>query len=445
MSHELLRLTSKICNTPLMISDNYLDKVMQILQERGKTSQDLATVDNLSPRERDVNLYSDLKLGVVNIHGAISDVPYYGLCGEQGVSHQSIRQEVEQLIDSGVNLIVLDQDSGGGMAHMTFESANYIRNLADDNNVTLISYISGGSFSASYAYTAVAHEVIANPSSEMGSIGVRVQLRNTNGYMRKLGIEDTYITAGEGKVPFDDEGKFTQDFLSEIRESVMETYDQFVGHVSMWRGLEKDAVRALGAKTYSTKKGLSNGLIDKVMTLDEFKSYLIDKTQAGEEMSNPITNLLNKNKKKDQSEMSVDIQELESSLESLKVEFEAAKLANQALAQEKDSLQAQLEVALASLADIEEKEKQAKVEARKAKLSAVVGDAKAASLSKSLMSLSDEDFQDAINLFSGVVEAKEDELGDSGDEVQGETLSRQESVAKGMEEFLNKQYKKKGK
>lgn len=418
---------------------------MQVLEARN--SGELAVVsDKLAPVERRLQYVAEKKLGIVDIHGGITDVPYYGLCGEEGVSHQAIREEVAQLIAAGAKTIILDQDSNGGTAHCAFESANYIRDLADENGVKLISYISGASFSASYVYTAVAHEVISNPSAEAGSIGVRVQLRNMNGYMRNLGIEDKYITAGEGKVPFNEDGSWDESFLADIKESVLEIYEQFTDHVAMWRGLDKQDIIKLGAKTFSSKKSLANGLIDKVMTLEEFKVYV----DSGEAM-NPITNLFKSKKgtemsKEDLSvELTAELETIRTELTNLKMEFEAAQTTSASLLEKNTSLEAQLELALNELATAAEEKKLAKADARKAQLSAVVGDVKASAIATSLADYSDEAFAATLSILGVAIEAKEEsfeEVGGQGEEVEA-SVSPQEERATGMGEFLKQEYNKK--
>jgi ClpP class serine protease len=424
MSHELLRLTSKICNTPLLVTEAYLDKVMQLIENRNNGSFELAVSDKIEPQDRRVNYIKDKKLGIVDIHGAISDVPYYGLCGEEGVSHQLIREEVAQLIDMGAKTIVLDQDSNGGMGHMAFESADYIRNLADEHGVRLISYVSGASHSASYVYSAVAHEVISNPSAEVGSIGVRVQLRNTNGYMRKLGIEDTYITAGEGKVPFDEDGNWDKAFLTDLKESVIEMYADFTGHVSMWRGLDEGDVIKLGAKTFSSSKAMSKGLVDKTMTLEEFKQYLENVTN-GEEM-NPVTKLFKPKKETEmsKSDNSVDLEAVKASLQSewqteLQTQLSSLKAEYESKLSAKD---AEVEQFKAALAAIESEKKLAKAESRKAQLVAVIGEAKAESKAKSLEALDDTAFNEVVEMLKEAKALAEDsdlfiQSSDNGQEV----------------------------
>jgi len=453
MSHELLRLTTKLCNTPLMVSEPYLEKVMQIVQERNLGTTELAVSETIKPKQRSLNYIPDQKLGIVDIHGGITDIPYYGMCGEEGVSHQLIREEVKQLIDMGAKTIVFDQDSCGGSAHMAFESANYIRDLADENDVKLIGYISACSYSASYCYTAVMHEVISNPSAEAGSIGVRVQLRNMNGYMKKLGIEDIYVTAGDGKVPFDSEGKFTQEFLDDIQASVLEMYDQFTDHVAMWRGVDKKDVVALGARTFSSQKAQANGLVDKIMTLEEFKSYLEEIT-LGDEMDNPISNLF-KTKTKDKEMSKLNMEELEASLSALQTEFTQFKLNSETVLAGKNE---ELANALAQLKAISDEKAALKTAGRKAELVAAVGTAQAETLSVSLANLSDADFQSTVNILKlsrSEAEEKFEEVGEEGQEnlsdeemdtASLDTVSKNRvAVDAATEKFLEQRYNNKGK
>lgn len=413
MSHELLKLTSKLCNTPHLVTEEYLDKVFDILGQRNQGAAFGAVADSQKPRKRTIQYFPETALGVIDIHGAISDVPYYGMCGEDGVSHQSIREEMKALVDAGAKVVVMDSDTNGGLAHMAFESANYIRNLADDNGVKLISYVSHKSFSAGYVYSAVAHEVITNPSSEVGSIGVMMKLRNVNGAMKNMGIEDVYVTAGDNKVPFDKNGDFTPEFLAEVEAGVLELYDQFTGHVAMWRGLDQPAVIALGANSYTAKKALASGLVDKQMTLEEFKTYL-DELTSGNTMASPTANLFNKPKATQLSKeaaMPDQNVELQAALEAVTADFTAQLEAkDKATAASLASLKADLEAAQASLAAVEKEKADAKQASRLSELTALFGTEEAPKLAASFAALDDAAFSLTVGILASRAVKEEEKL-----------------------------------
>src|SRR5690606_27753082 len=117
-----------------------------------------------------------------------------------------------------------------------------------------------------------------------GSIGVVVKLRNMNEAMKRAGVEDTYIYAGDSKVPFDADGKFTPDFLDDIQGKVNALYVEFAQHVSAMRGISHESVVATQAKTFMADQAIELGLADKKMTLSEFAEYLADISQSGGNM-----------------------------------------------------------------------------------------------------------------------------------------------------------------
>lgn len=453
MAHELLKLTSKLCNTPLLVTEEYLDKVFEILKVRNEGAELGAVTASQRPRERPIKYFPDKALGVIDIHGAISDVPYYGMCGEDGVSHQSIREEMKALVEAGAKVVVMDSDTNGGLAHMAFESANYVRDLADENGVHLISYVSHKSFSAGYVYSAVAHEVITNPSSEVGSIGVMMRLRNVNGAMKNMGIQDIYVTAGDNKVPFDAEGNFTKEFLAEQQEGVLELYDQFTSHVAMWRGMEQSAVIALGANSYTAKKALSNGLVDKQMTLEEFKSYLEELT-TGTNMQNPVTSLFSKKPKATltkEAEMPNQNVELQAALEAATAEFTAQlEKEKDAFAASLASMKAELETAQAALAAVTKEKEDAKQASRLAKLTELFGTTEAPKLATSFSALDDESFELTVGILAARSVKEEENLqAETGSEgvvvVEGEQTLSAEDLKKQEAERRKAKYSKKTK
>lgn len=412
MSRELLRLSGLIYDTPHLITEEYLDKISEYIELRNSGAE-LAVVDLVKDEPRQVQFFKDKKLGIIEFNGAITDVSHFSLSGGESLSHQMVREQMKSLVDAGAKTVVMDMDTPGGIAHMAFESARYIRDLADDNGIKLISYVSSQSFSAGMVYSAVAHEIISNPSAEVGSIGVRVKLRNTNGALKNMGIEDVYITAGENKVPFDSDGNFTEEYKKEVKESVLELYEEFTDHVAMYRGLSKEDVIKLGANSFSSKKALENGLVDKVMTLEDFKSYLEEIT-IGDKMASPVTNLF-KSKTKG-TEMSKEDMTL---LVELQTQVEQFQLENVSLSTKATKLEADLAEALASLAAVEKEKAEAKQSQRIAVLSDVVGDEKAKAKAESLASLSDEAFESVVDMLKGAKAASEQselmtELGDEG-------------------------------
>lgn len=219
---------------------------------------------------------TDNKLvGVLPIKGALvyEETGWEALCGM--TSYEGLQNKATYMIkEKKIDHLILELNSGGGMAYGCFETAQFVKNLAKEHGVKITSYVDGVAHSGGYAWACIADEVILNPMAKVGSIGVVLPLVNSSERDKKEGIKRVYVTAGKSKVPFDKDGNFTEEALSNIQKDVMVTYDMFVDHVSENRNLDRDAVIDTEAKTFGTKDALKIGLIDKVMTKEQFYEHL---------------------------------------------------------------------------------------------------------------------------------------------------------------------------
>lgn len=410
MAHELSLLKGEFTNTPLLLEASYAEAYFSILNREAPNLSVILDAQRGHRYDGGVFFDKEAGYGVVEIKGAITKVPYKGLCGESGVSHLGIRNAVVDLVQHGAKVVVLEQDSGGGEASHTFETAQFIREYCDDHDVKLISYVLDGSFSASYAYSSASHEVVLNPSASVGSIGVVIHVRDDSKAKEKAGIKDIYVTAGRGKVPFAEDGSISEDFRSELKEEVDELYDEFLAHVSFWRAIDSERLIDLGASSLRGQKAVDFGLADAVMTMDGFSKYieqLVSNLKEGKGM------LFNKGAQP--TELAAQLEQYAQLEVSLKQEIEDYQLKLSASAEELSELKAEL----ASFKEQADKEKaEMAMKSRITTLSAIVGDEKATALAATLSALDDTAF-DAVagSLAVGLSsqdEHIEAELGDLG-------------------------------
>ena len=155
-----------------------------------------------------------------------------------------------------------------------FGSTNAVRKLATDNDVKIIAYIDGTSASAGYGWASIADEIIANPQSRIGSVGVVIQLYNDTKYLEKVGIERSFVYAGKNKIPFADDGSFSEDFIADLQKSVNRSYNTFTKFIATNRNLTVEQVVETNAKVYEAEEALSVGFIDKIMEIEEFEEYM---------------------------------------------------------------------------------------------------------------------------------------------------------------------------
>jgi ClpP class serine protease len=239
----------------------------------------------------------DSKIGVIPIKGSLTyeETGFEALCGM--TSYESIQGQAEYLIkNEKVSELILELNSGGGQAYGCFEAAQSVRNLANKNNVKITTYVDGVAYSGGYAWASIADEVIVNPMGRVGSIGIVLPLTNYAEKDKKDGIKRIYITSGKSKVPYDEDGNFTEAALDEFRKSSKIIYDEFVGHVAEMRGIDRQSVVDTEAKTFDAQTALGLKLIDSIMTKEQFYNHvngkygenvmsLVPKTNQEEEVS----------------------------------------------------------------------------------------------------------------------------------------------------------------
>lgn len=437
MAHSLLRLKEKICNTPHLMHPASFEIVIQYLNERNNEDfkLDTAVEDNRESNSR-YSYNKDIGVAVLNIDGPLSYKPVTMMgfdCG--GASYQQIKEDFTYLVDSGAKTIAFSVSSGGGEAFQMMPTANYMRKLATENDVRIITYVDGLSASAAYGLSVIADELIMAPSSEVGSVGVLVRLMNDSKALEKEGYERTFISAGDDKIPFDADGSFRKEFLEDIQGKVDTLYEEFTGFVAEHRNLSVEAVKSTQARTFLPKEAIELGLADRVMTLEEFYTHLADtaQKQEGGMLKTKLFAQFNKTEETLEmtqlAELQEQLQGAQLSVSDLTSKFEAASL----LLAEKETL---LSAALQEVAQMKEAVASAeaaavavKMDARKSKLAAVMSADKLEAVSASLSSLDDSAFETVLSGFAAQKQALEasdmfTEIGDQGTEAVVETTSK---------------------
>lgn len=439
MARELYRLTQSLYNKPHLITAESLDGVVSYLEDRNNRSIEFTALENTRTINNELNYYDDAKLGFLTLDGPLTYVQYHGMCGPSGPSYQAIRQDFDRMVEAGAKTIVMDLDTPGGEAYASFETARYLRDVADEKGIKLLSYIDGTAASAGYLFAAVAHEIIANPMAQIGSIGAVVKLRNTNKAMKNMGVTDTYVYSGSAKIPFNEEGEFTKEFIADVQYKIDKAYETFVSHVAEYRGLSEQEVINTEAKVFTADDALKLGLVDKLMSLNEFSEYLTS-IVGNEEEKMPIGNKFFNKNKEDRLEMSSNTVELEAQLQTLKEQFEQsqtqASVELAAMVEQVTQLTSSLatkEVELTSALEqvklLHEEKELSKASARKEKLAAVLPECKVEAVSASLSNLDDDAFEVVLEGYQASANALKqspllEEIGSEGQEIESDEVAQ---------------------
>lgn len=181
-------------------------------------------------------------IAVVAIHGVIA--PRVNMMTEisGGTSADQLSMLMQRAVaDPEISAIVLDVDSPGGSVFGCEELAATIRSLRGQKPIVAVA--NHLMASAAYWLASQADEVIASPSSQMGSIGVIAVHHDVSAAEAKEGVKTTLVTAGKYK----GEGHPTQPLGEDARAAMQGLadgyYDAFVRDVARGRGVKPGAVR----------------------------------------------------------------------------------------------------------------------------------------------------------------------------------------------------------
>jgi protease-4 len=203
----------------------------------------------------------DGKVALISVVGTI--ISGTGGCVNDFAVDNQIVAELEQAIqDDNVAGVILDlQTPGGGVV----SSDNIHRKVleARSEGTPVVALMGDVAASGGYYIAAAADEIVANPATTTGSIGVIMVVLNLEGTSEKLGVSIEVIKSGPNKdlaSPFrelDDAGRQI------LQRQIDEAYDQFVNAVAEGREMELPKVRELAdGRVYSGLQAKGLGLVD---------------------------------------------------------------------------------------------------------------------------------------------------------------------------------------
>jgi protease-4 len=195
-------------------------------------------------------------VGVVEIEGAIND------------SRDTI-ETLKRFGDSkGIKAVVLRIDSPGGSVAPTQEIYAEIGKLRQKKPV--IASLGGVAASGGYYIASACDQVVSNPGTLTGSIGVIMELGNVEELMKKIGIQGTSIKSGPNKDigsplrPLSPEGKKI------LQELVNNVHAQFVSAVAKGRRMPEEKVKELAdGRVYSGEQAKGLGLVDVLGNMED--------------------------------------------------------------------------------------------------------------------------------------------------------------------------------
>ncbi len=186
-----------------------------------------------------------------------------------------IKQLDEAAENPDVKGVLFCIDSPGGAVAPSVEIAYAIKRIRQSKPVVV--YAGGIMASGGYYSGIWGNEIIANPGSMIGSIGVIMEGADLSELMEKVGVKTQVVHAGTYKQVGTFDRPWTPNERAELDKVISGTYDMFVRDVASARHLDPhQSGDYADAHIFTAEQAQKVGLVDRIGVEYDAKKRLIE-------------------------------------------------------------------------------------------------------------------------------------------------------------------------
>ncbi|HYR66549.1 MAG TPA: S49 family peptidase [Reyranella sp.] len=208
---------------------------------------------------------------VVRLSGVIASS---GLLGNRSLSIETVAPLLKRAFDMrGAKAVALAINSPGGSPVQSALIGQRIRLLADEKNLKVIAFVEDVAASGGYWLACAADEIIVDPHSIVGSIGVISAGFGFQDLIGRIGVERRVYTSGERKSMLDPFRPQKPEDVERLTRLQAEIHDGFKDWVRQRRAgkLNGDEQLLFSGEFWTGRRGVQLGLVDG---LGELRSTL---------------------------------------------------------------------------------------------------------------------------------------------------------------------------
>lgn len=186
--------------------------------------------------------------------------------------------------DRRVAAVILRINSPGGTVTASDVVYDLVKRFRRERNVPVVAEILDVGASGGYYVALAADEIVAHPTSIVGSVGVVMQSVSFSGLMEKVGVRNQSIVTGDKKQIGSPLTEMTDAERAVLQRVVDDMYERFLALVRENRPrLTEEADRLLqDGRIFSAPQALAGGLVDRVEYLEDTIENVVRRTGIGE-------------------------------------------------------------------------------------------------------------------------------------------------------------------
>lgn len=213
-------------------------------------------------------------------YGSVAVLPLYGVLSHRmnlfssisgGTSTAMFAAGLQDLMkDPAVQAIVIDGDTPGGAVAGTEEAALVVQEARRQDVKPIVLVANTLVASGGYWIGSQAHEIVASPSSRVGSIGIAYEHTDVSKANEVQGVKTTLVRMPPGKMAVNQYEPLTDETRDVVLGQLQPFYDMFVSAVARGRGVSASAVRdgyGQGA-VLSAPEALAAQMVDRIDTIE---------------------------------------------------------------------------------------------------------------------------------------------------------------------------------
>lgn len=208
------------------------------------------------------------------------------------ITEKMARELIKLKEDKAVKAVVIRVNSPGGSAYVSDQIWKQVKALKEEKPVV----VSMGNVAASGGYyiSCAANQIVAEPNTLTGSIGVFGMFPNMTGLFEKLDVTSDVVKTHA----FTDLGNIARPMTADekvlVQGAIERNYRTFLARCAEGRGMSVEAIDAIGqGRVWTGEQALANGLVDRLGDLDAAIQVAADLADLSEYSVQPVSSSKN--------------------------------------------------------------------------------------------------------------------------------------------------------